>query len=76
MTSRQAHRRIKTLLRRAREVEALAYDVRLVIADTHGSHTHLAASAKRVRDSLTLALSLTADLLCESGDLLLKDVSK
>lgn len=76
MTPRQSHRKVIIALRKARVLRDAVLKVQSAMQETHGSHTHLAAQAARVTQATMLAVGLTSDLLCESGDLLLKDVPK
>lgn len=76
MTPRQTHRRIKTLLRRARELEDLMLDVRVRIEQTHDNSTDLPRLARLIHQMTMVTRDMSADLLVKSGDILLKDVPK
>lgn len=76
MTPRQAHAKAKKAIRLAKSLWSAVYDAQVAISACHGSHTTIAAQARRAEGAADMTLGLISDVFVQSGDILLKDVSK
>ncbi len=76
MTPHQVHAKTKKAIRLARQLRDACNEASGDIADHYGSHTDISASARRALRSTELTLSLVSDVFCQTGDVLLKGVSK